>query len=44
MIIGVQGTGSFNNYQGFLRSMAVALSELTEDDKNFIYILQGQII
>lgn len=35
MIIGVQGTGSFNNYQGFLRSMAVALSELAEDDKKF---------
>lgn len=35
MIVGVQGTSSFSNYNIFLRSMAVALSELTEDDKNF---------
>lgn len=35
MIVGVQGTSSFSNYNIFLRSMAVALSELTESDKNF---------
>lgn len=35
MIVGVQGTSSFSNYQIFLRSMAVALSELAEDDVNF---------
>jgi hypothetical protein len=35
MIVGVQGTNSFDNYQIFLRSMAVALSELLEEDKNF---------
>ena len=35
MIVGVQGTSSFDNYQVFLRSMAVALSELLEEDKNF---------
>jgi hypothetical protein len=35
MIVGVQGTSSFNNYQIFLRSMAVALSELKEEDKIF---------
>lgn len=35
MIVGVQGTSSFDNYQIFLRSMAVALSELTENDKDF---------
>lgn len=35
MIVGVQGTSSFDNYQIFLRSMAVALSELLEEDKNF---------
>jgi len=35
MIVGVQGTSSFNNYNIFLRSMAVALSELTEDDSAF---------
>lgn len=35
MIVGVQGTSSFDNYQIFLRSMAVALSELLEGDKDF---------
>jgi hypothetical protein len=35
MIVGVQGTNSFDNYNVFLRSMAVALSELLEEDKNF---------
>jgi hypothetical protein len=35
MIVGVQGTSSFNNYNVFLRSMAVALSELKEEDKAF---------
>jgi hypothetical protein len=35
MIVGVQGTSSFDNYQVFLRSMAVALSELPESDKDF---------
>ncbi len=35
MIVGVQGTSSFNNYNLFLRSMAVALSELKEEDKAF---------
>ena len=35
MIVGVQGTSSFDNYQIFLRSMAVALSELLENDKDF---------
>ena len=35
MIVGVQGTSSFNNYNIFLRSMAVALSELSEEDKDF---------
>ena len=35
MRVGVQGTSSFDNYNVFLRSMAVALSELLEEDKNF---------
>ena len=35
MIVGVRGTSSFDNYQVFLRSMAVALSELLEEDKTF---------
>jgi hypothetical protein len=41
MIVGVQGTSSFNNYNIFLRSMAVALSELTETDKDFLIYSAG---
>jgi hypothetical protein len=41
MIVGVQGTGSFDNYNIFLRSMAVALSELQEQDKDFIIYSAG---
>jgi hypothetical protein len=35
MIVGVQGTPNFNNYNIFLRAMAVALSELKENDREF---------
>lgn len=41
MIVGVQGTNSFNNYNVFLRSMAVALSELLEEDKKFYIYSAG---
>ena len=41
MIVGVQGTSSFNNYNVFLRSMAVALSELTDEDKEFYIYSAG---
>lgn len=41
MIVGVQGTSSFDNYNIFLRSMAVALSELEEQDKDFIVYSAG---
>ena len=41
MIVGVQGTSSFNNYNVFLRSMAVALSELLEEDKEFYIYSAG---
>lgn len=41
MIVGVQGTSSFDNYNIFLRSMAVALSELQEQDKDFIIYSAG---
>jgi hypothetical protein len=37
MIVGVQGTSGFDNYNIFLRSMAVALSELGEDKDFCIY-------
>jgi hypothetical protein len=41
MRVGVQGTSSFDNYNIFLRSMAVALSELEEEDKDFIIYSAG---
>jgi hypothetical protein len=41
MIIGVQGTNSFENYNIFLRAMAVALSELLEEDKEFYIYSAG---
>ena len=41
MIVGVQGTPSFKNYNIFLRAMAVALSELKEDEKEFYLYTAG---
>mgnify|MGYP000011390378 FL=1 len=35
MIVGVQGTSSFTDYNVFLRAMAVAMSNLKQDDKTF---------
>lgn len=38
MIVGVQGTSSFSDYQVFLRAMGVALSSMpTEDEYFYIY-------
>jgi hypothetical protein len=36
MIVGIQGTNSFNNYQVFLRAMAVCMSSFV-DDYFYIY-------
>jgi hypothetical protein len=41
MIVGVQGTSSFNNYNVFLRAMAVALSELKNEEKEFYLYSAG---
>lgn len=41
MIVGVHGTSTFSNYSIFLRSMAVALSELKEDDSEFYIYSAG---
>ncbi len=41
MIVGVQGTPSFNNYNIFLRAMAVALSELSQEEKEFYLYSAG---
>jgi len=41
MIVGVQGTPSFKNYNIFLRAIAVALSELKENEKEFYLYTAG---
>jgi hypothetical protein len=41
MIVGVQGTPNFNNYNIFLRAMAVALSELKTEEKEFYLYSAG---
>ena len=41
MIIGVQGTTNFDDYQVFLRAMGVALSSLTEEDPYFYLYSAG---
>ncbi len=35
MIVGVQGTSSFDDYQTFLRAMGVALSSMPKTDEHF---------
>lgn len=41
MIVGVQGTSSFEDYQVFLRAMGVALSGLPQDDEYFYIYTAG---
>lgn len=41
MIVAVQGTKDFGDYNIFLRSMSVALSSMNEDDKHFIIYSMG---
>jgi hypothetical protein len=41
MIVGVQGTSSFEDYNVFLRSMGVALSSLQENDQYFYIYSAG---
>jgi hypothetical protein len=41
MIVGIQGTGNFNDYQVFLRAMAVTMSSLKEDDPYFYIYSAG---
>jgi phage-related tail protein len=41
MIVGVQGTSSFNDYQVFLRAMGVALSSMPVDDEYFYIYSAG---
>ena len=41
MIVGVQGTSSFDDYQVFLRAMGVALSGMSTDDEYFYIYSAG---
>lgn len=41
MIVGVQGTSGFDDYQVFLRAMGVALSSMPVDDEYFYIYTAG---
>lgn len=41
MIVAVQGSNDFNNYQVFLRAMGVALSNMKDEDDQFIIYSAG---
>jgi hypothetical protein len=41
MIVGVQGTSSFDDYQVFLRAMGVAMSSMPNDDEYFYIYSAG---
>ena len=41
MIVAVQGTNEFDDYQVFLRAMSVALSGMKEGDKEFVIYSAG---
>jgi hypothetical protein len=41
MIVGIQGTSSFDDYQVFLRAMAVTMSSLKEEDSDFYIYSAG---
>ena len=41
MIVAVQGTTEFNDYNVFLRAMSVALSGMKQEDKEFIIYSVG---
>jgi hypothetical protein len=41
MIVAVQGTNDFSDYQVFLRAMSVALSCMKEDDNEFVIYSVG---
>jgi len=41
MIIGIQGSSNFSDYQVFLRGMGVALSSMPSDDKYFYIYSAG---
>lgn len=43
MIVAIQGTRSFSDYNVFLRAMGTALSSMDKDDKEFIIYSAGPV-
>lgn len=43
MILAVQGTMEFDDYNVFLRAISVALSDMAEDDKNIVIYSAGPV-
>jgi len=43
MIVGVQGTSSFTDYNVFLRAMAVAMSGMLDNDEHFYIYSAGPV-
>ena len=41
MIVAVQGTNEFNDYGVFIRSMGVAMSNMNQEDNEFIIYSAG---
>ncbi len=43
MIVAVQGTNDFDDYNIFIRAMGVALSSMPEEDKEFVIYSAGPV-
>ena len=43
MIVAVQGTNDFDDYNVFIRAMGVALSSMSESDKEFVIYSVGPV-
>lgn len=43
MIVGVQGTPSFQDYNVFMRAMGVAMSDMKEEDKELLVYTFGPV-
>lgn len=43
MIVAIQGTRSFNDYNVFLRAMGTALSSMDKNDKEFLIFSAGPV-
>ena len=43
MIVAVQGTNDFDDYNIFIRAMGVAMSSMGEEDKEFVIYSVGPV-